>query len=154
MEPKGRRSARLKVDSLLKCDLPRMDEPGLREANNKSLNDVLGGMSVCKQLRRNPFTLRFKSPAVENDFLLEVASGRVPVFISICSFDLILLFVRLIVNACTAPDHSGLPVATLLKGIVNLTLLYSLIALVHWRSKRSGTAASLVRVYLGGCKQP
>lgn len=148
MEPKGRRAAGLRVDSLLKCDLSTMDEHLLKEADTTSLKDLLSGMDMCKRLRSNPFTLRFKSPVVENDYLLEVASGRVPVFIAICSFDLILLFIRLIVNACVTPGHSGLPVATLLTGIANLFFLYSLIALVHWRSKHSGTAASLGELLL------
>ena len=146
MEAKEHCIVETEVESFTKCERSIMGELGRREAITTSLKDFLQGMNMCKRLDRNPVTLHFRSAPVENDYLLEVASGRVPVFIAICSFDLVLLFIRLIASACTSPEHSGLPVATLLKGIANLFFLYSLIALVHWRSKHSGTAASLVRV--------
>jgi hypothetical protein len=116
---------------------------GAAQAAKRELNEQT---SSCMRLARRPFSLTFKSRAVEQNYILEVASGRRPVFIATGSFDLALLLLRVIVSAFTSSQEGTAPgvLRILLAGLFNLVVLYSLIGVVYRRSQRSGVDASRV----------
>ena len=107
--------------------------------------ELIDDMRSC--LSRHPISLRFRKPQIEEEFLLDVALGRLPVFIATASFDLFLLIVRLTIRALSSPDPSAPPLwQAIATGLMGLTALYSLLALLHWRSQQSGAAAAKVRI--------
>lgn len=99
----------------------------------------------CKLLEQHPFSLRFKSPAIEAAYLHQVAVSRLPVLVAIAVFDICMFFVRLIVASSMghAGGISNIPVWAQLR---NLAVLYSLLSLFYWRSKKEGATSAQVRV--------
>ena len=117
-----------------------------REGSRQSAEHELDALSSCMRLARRPFSLRFKSRAIEQNYLLEVASGRLPIFIATASFDVVLLLIKVLFTAFYgSKEGTGLAVLRIfVNGLVSLIVLYSLIGLIYRRSQRSGLAASRV----------
>lgn len=121
---------------------PKSGKPGAAQPANHKLD----GLSSCMRLARRPFSLRFKSRAVEENYLLEVASGRFPVFIATASFDFVLVLIRVVVSAFNGSQEGNAPPVfkILCTGVMNLVVLYSFMGLIYRHSRRSGLAASRV----------
>jgi hypothetical protein len=121
---------------------PKSEKPGAAHSANNSLDRL----SSCMRMARRPFSLRFKSRAVEENYLLEVASGRLPVLIATASFDFVLLIISVVISAFNgSQEGNGPPVFRILStGVLNLVVLYSLMGLIYRHSQRSGLAASRV----------
>ncbi|KAL4543591.1 hypothetical protein Ndes2437B_g01414 [Nannochloris sp. 'desiccata'] len=125
---------------------PKSEKPGAAQPSNHELD----GLSSCMRLARRPFSLRFKSRAVEENYLLEVASGRFPVFIATASFDFVLVLIRVVVSAFNGSQEGNAPPVfkILCTGVMNLVVLYSFMGLIYRHSQRSGLAASRSEILL------
>lgn len=99
----------------------------------------------CSRLSRGPISLRFRSYALEANFMKEVAIGRLPVLITIAAFDVFLLLLRIALKAFLG-DKRAFPsrAKPLWHQSATLLALHTLIAVIHVRSKQSGAAASQV----------
>jgi len=141
-----RRGAAAAMSSFENDRLQMLETKGENLGAAHLTNAALDELSSCVRMARRPFALRFKSRAVEENYLLEVASGRLPVFIATASFDVVLLLARVVFTAINgSQEGKATPVFKILgTGVLNLAVLYSLMGLIHMRSQRSGLAASRV----------
>ncbi|WIA19156.1 hypothetical protein OEZ85_003803 [Tetradesmus obliquus] len=104
------------------------------------------------ELEMNPFSLAFRSPQVEGEFLQEVANRRWPVLMWVFAFDVFCFMFRFIAKLTVAADQaalaggsSGRPfevVQEMGHQLANMAMLYVLIGLLNKRARTAGNNAA------------